>query len=51
MAKHDWKIEPRDEYGHVLVKDYKSNTVLLQEDADDLEEFITDAIREVTKRF
>lgn len=41
----------QDEYGHVLVKDYKSNTVLLQEDADDLEEFITDAIREVTEQF
>ena len=40
-----------DEYGHALVKDYKSNTVLLQEDADDLEEFITDAIREVTEQF
>lgn len=41
----------QDEYGHALVKDYKSNTVLLQEDADDLEEFITDAIREVTEQF
>ena len=41
----------QDEYGHALVKDYKSNTVLLQEDVDDLEEFITDAIREVTKQF
>ena len=41
----------QDEYGHTLVKDYKSNTVLLQEDADDLEEFITDAIREVTEQF
>lgn len=44
-----------DEYGHALVKDYKSNTVLLQEDVtedeDDLEEFITDAIREVTEQF
>lgn len=39
-----------DEYGHALVKDYKSNTVLLQED-DDLEELITDAIRKVTKQF
>ena len=45
----------QDEYGHALVKDYKSNTVLLQEDVtedeDDLEEFITDAIREVTEQF
>lgn len=41
----------QDEYGHALVKDYKPNTVLLQEDADDLEEFITDAIREVTEQF
>lgn len=41
----------QDEYGYVLVKDYKSNTVLLQEDADDLEEFITDAIKEVTEQF
>lgn len=41
----------QDEYGHVLVKDYKSNTVLLQEDTDALEEFITDAIREVTEQF
>lgn len=41
----------QDEYGHALVKDYKSNTVLLQEDADDLEEFITDAIKEVTEQF
>ena len=41
----------QDEYGHALVKDYKSNTVLLQEDVDDLEEFVTDAIREVTKQF
>lgn len=44
-----------DEYGHALVKDYKSNTVLLQEDVStengDLEEFITDAIREVTEQF
>lgn len=40
-----------DEYGHILVKDYKSNIVLLQEDDDDLEEFITDAIREVTEQF
>lgn len=40
----------QDEYGHALVKDYKSNTVLLQED-DNLEEVITDAIREVTKQF
>lgn len=39
----------------ILVKDYKPNTVLLQEDVsaenDDLEEFITDAIREVTEQF
>ena len=41
----------QDEYGHALVKDYKSNTVLLQEDVDDLEEFITDAIKEVTEQF
>ena len=41
----------QDEYGHALVKDYKLNSVLLQEDADDLEEFITDAIREVTEQF
>ena len=41
----------QDEYGHALVKDYKPNTVLLQEDTDDLEEFITDAIREVTEQF
>ena len=41
----------QDEYGHALVKDYKSNTVLLQEDADDLEEFITNAIKEVTEQF
>lgn len=41
----------QDEYGHALVKDYKPNTVLLQGDADDLEEFITDAIREVTEQF
>lgn len=41
----------QDEYGHALVKDYKPNTVLLQEDADDLEEFITDAIREVIEQF
>jgi hypothetical protein len=45
----------QDEYGHALVKDYKSNTVLLQEDVSeengDLEEFITDAIREVTEQF
>lgn len=41
----------QDEYGHALVKDYKPNTVLLQEDADDLEEFIIDAIREVTEQF
>lgn len=41
----------QDEYGYALVKDYKSNTVLLQEDADDLEEFITDAIKEVTEQF
>ena len=45
----------QDEYGHALVKDYKPNTVLLQEDVtedeDDLEEFITDAIREVTEQF
>lgn len=41
----------QDEYGHALVKDYKSNTVLLQEDVDDLEEFVTDAIREVTEQF
>jgi hypothetical protein len=40
-----------DEYGHILVKDYKSNIVLLQEEDDDLEEFITDAIREVTEQF
>lgn len=40
-----------DEYGHALVKDYKPNTVLLREDTDDLEEFITDAIREVTEQF
>ncbi len=45
----------QDEYGHALVKDYKPNTVLLQEDVSeengDLEEFITDAIREVTEQF
>ena len=41
----------QDEYGHALVNNYKPNTVLLQEDADDLEEFITDAIREVTEQF
>ena len=41
----------QDEYGKVLVKDYKPNTVLLQEDIDDLEEFITDAIKEVTEQF
>ena len=45
----------QDEYGHALVKDYKSNTVLLQEDVSaengDLEEFITDAIRKVTEQF
>lgn len=45
----------QDEYGHALVKDYKPNTVLLQEDVSaengDLEEFITDAIKEVTEQF
>ncbi len=45
----------QDEYGHALVKDYKSNTVLLQEDVSiengDLEEFIEDAIKEVTEQF
>lgn len=41
----------QDEYGHALVNNYKPNTVLLQEDVDDLEEFITDAIREVTEQF
>ena len=45
----------QDEYGHALVKDYKSNTVLLQEDVSaengDLEEFIEDAIKQVTEQF
>lgn len=45
----------QDEYGHALVKDYKPNTVILTEGATesegDLEEFITDAIREVTEQF
>lgn len=41
----------QDEYGHALVNNYKPNTVLLQEDVDDLEEFITDTIREVTEQF
>ena len=43
-----------DEYGHALVKDYKSNTVLLQDvlaENGDLEEFIEDAIKKVTKQF
>ena len=45
----------QDEYGHVLVKDYKSNTVLLDEnklqDEGDLTEVIEKAIREVTEQF
>lgn len=45
----------QDEYGHALVKDYKPNTVLLQEDVftenGDLKEFITDTIKEVTEQF
>lgn len=44
-----------DEYGHALVKDYKSNTVVLNEDElqdeDDLREAIEDAIKKVTKQF
>lgn len=45
----------QDEYGHALVKDYKSNTVLLDEnklqDLGDLTEVIEKAIREVTEQF
>ena len=45
----------QDEYGHALVKDYKSNTVLLDEnklqDEGDLTEVIEKAIREVTEQF
>ena len=39
-----------DEYGHALVKDYKSNTVIIKED-DDLTKSIEDAIRKVTEQF
>ena len=45
----------QDEYGHALVKDYKSNTVVLDEnklqDEGDLTEVIEKAIREVTEQF
>lgn len=45
----------QDEYGHALVKDYKSNTVLLDEnklqDEGDLTEVIEKAIRKVTEQF
>ena len=45
----------QDEYGHALVKDYKSNTVVLDEDKlqdeGDLTEVIEKAIREVTEQF
>ena len=44
-----------DEYGHALVNNYKSNTVMLNEDelqdADELREVIEDAIKKVTKQF
>lgn len=44
-----------DEYGHALVKDYKPNTVVLDEnklqDEGDLTEVIEKAIREVTEQF
>ena len=45
----------QDEYCHALVKDYKSNTVVLDEnklqDEGDLTEVIEKAIREVTEQF
>jgi hypothetical protein len=43
----------QDEYGHVLVKDYKSNTVSLSEDLDErkLTDVIENSIRKVTEQF
>ena len=43
----------QDEYGHALVKDYKSNIVLLSEDLDErkLTDVIENAIRKVTEQF
>lgn len=43
----------QDEYGHSLVKDYKSNSVILEEDMDerDLRDTIESAIKEVTEQF
>lgn len=40
----------QDEYGSALVKDYKSNTVIIKED-DDLTKSVEDAIRKVTEQF
>ena len=42
-----------DEYGRALVKDYKSNSVILEEDMDerDLRDTIESAIKEVTYQF
>ena len=43
----------QDEYGSVLVRDYKPNTVLLSEDLDErkLTDVIENAIRKVTEQF
>ena len=43
----------QDEYGSVLVRDYKPNTVLLNEDLDErkLTDVIENAIRKVTEQF
>ena len=38
-----------DEYGHVLVKDYKSKSVIITEDTKDIEDTILDCIRSVTE--
>ena len=40
----------QDEYGSALVKDYKSNTVIIKED-DNLVESVEDTIRKVTEQF
>lgn len=40
-----------DEYGYVLVKDYKSKSVIITEDTKDIEDVILDCIRSVTENW
>lgn len=57
ITKVDYGIELEvsmliaDEYGHALVKDYKSKSVIITEDTKDIEDVILDCIRSVTENW